>query len=383
MRIVHTADWHLGRLLHGVHLTEDQAYLLDQFVHFVRDAEPDVVIVAGDVYDRAVPPSAAVKLLDDTLRRLVVGLEVPVVMISGNHDSPDRLHFGASVFRKQGLHVSGRAHADVARVTLHDEHGPVHLFLFPYCEPAEMRSLVPDEAVRCHDDVLRVQSELALRKHPDDARSIAVAHVFAQGGELADSERPLSIGGAETVSTDRFAGFDYVALGHLHRQQHVEHPHIQYSGSLMKYSFNEVTHTKSVNLVDLDAAGTCRVEQVPLVPRRDLRRVEGTLDEVLGGPGAGESHDDYVWVTLREQGPVLGAMSRIREVYPNAMHVERPRQVVESTLRGLEADGHRKSDAEIFDVFFSHVTGEEALSGRQREIVTDAIDAIHADERSA
>jgi exonuclease SbcD len=268
-------------------------------------------------------------------------------------------------------------------VTVEDEHGPVHIAGLPYTEPPQARHVFDDSELRTHDDVVATQTEAARDAIPEDGRSIAVAHVFAQGGELADSERSLAVGGAETVHTSRFDGFDYVALGHLHRRQEVGENDVRYSGSLMKYSFDEVHHEKSVNLVEMDAEGHCEIERLPLTPERDLRRVEGTLSEVQEGPSPDENEQDYVWVTLQDEGPVVDAMSRIREVYPNALHVEHPTRVDVSSLGGLAGDLETQSEEDVFEEFAAHVTGEEDLSEGHREVLEEAFERLREEERAA
>ena len=383
MRFLHTADWHLGKLLHGEHLTSEQRGLLDQLCEIVEGKAPDVVLMAGDVYDRSVPPSDAVELLDDTLSTLVNDLNTPTILIAGNHDGPDRLDFGARILREQGLHVVSKPRPDPDVVTIEGEHGPVHIVGIPYTEPPQARHAFGESNIKTHDDVVATQVEHARAALPDGERSIAVAHVFAQGGELADSERPLAVGGAETVHTRRFEGFDYVALGHLHRRQHVEEAHIQYSGSLMKYSFDEVDHNKSVNLVEMDAEGHCEIERLPLTPRRDLRTVEGTLSEIQQGPSPEENEQDYVWVTLQDEGPVVDAMSRIRETYPNALHIEHPARAEVSSLDSLASDLETQSEEEVFEEFAAHVTGEESLSDGHRDVLEEAFERLNAKEREA
>ena len=396
MRFLHTADWHLGKLLHGQHLTKDQAHLLDQVVRITEETEPDVIIVAGDVYDRSVPPAEAVELLDKVLTRLVVEIGVPVVAIRGNHDSADRLDFGSSILQRQGLHVFSKLHQTPGHVTFEDEHGPMHFLGFPFVEPALARQVFGDDSIRSHDDILAAQVESA--EIPDGERAVAIAHVFARGGDLADSERHLSVGGAETVHASRFSRFCYTALGHLHRRQHIQTgstdnsdadanvgaddetnrasvpSHVRYSGSIMKYSFNETHHDKSVHLVDVDADGRCAVETIPLKLRRDLRRIEGTIDEVLSGPTEGEDPDDYIWVTLTDDGPVYDAMSRIREVYSNALHVERPRRVETNELQQLTGDASTMSVEDIFEQFFTYVTGQDTLPEDHRTVLTEALE---------
>jgi len=383
MRFLHTADWHLGKLLHGKHLTADQRGLLDQLCEIVDEESPDVVLMAGDVYDRSVPPSAAVELLDDVLSELVLELGTPVVAISGNHDSPDRLDFGSRILRGQGLHVFSKPTAEPSAVTIEDEHGPIHITGLPYAEPPQARYVFEDSEIKTHDEVLAAQAEAARDPLPEGERSVAVAHVFAQGGELADSERPLAVGGAETVHASRFEGFDYVALGHLHRRQSVEEGRIEYAGSLMKYSFDEVYHEKSVQLVEMDEEGECTIERIPLTPERDLRRVEGTISEIQEGPSSDESEHDYVWVTLEDEGPVVDAMSRIRDAYPNALHVEHPARADVSSLSGLASDLQSQSEEEVFEEFAMHVTGEESLSEGHREVLEEAFERLREEERES
>jgi exonuclease SbcD len=383
MRFLHTADWHLGKLLHGEHLTDEQRGLLDQLCTIIEETSPDVVLMAGDVYDRSVPPSDAVELLDDALSQLVLELDTPVVVIAGNHDSPDRLEFGARILKEEGLHVFSKLTAEPRAVTIDDEHGPVHITGLPYAEPSQARHVFEESEIKTHDQVLAAQAEAARDRLPDDERSVAVAHVFATGGALADSERPLAVGGAETVHASRFDGFDYVALGHLHRRQSVEAGRIEYSGSLMKYSFDETSHAKSVSLVEMDRAGTCTVDRISLEPNRDLRRVEGTLSEVQSGPDPDENGQDYIWVTLQDEGPVVDAMSRVRKTYPNALHVEHPTRVEGSSLGGLASELQSQSEHEVFEEFAAHVTGEEELSDGHREALEEAFERLREEEREA
>jgi exonuclease SbcD len=383
MRFLHTADWHLGKLLHGEHLTPDQRGLLRQLCTIVDEESPDVVLMAGDVYDRSVPPSDAVELLDDVLSRLVLELDTPVVAISGNHDSPDRLDFGSRILKGQGLHVFSKPTAEPGAVTIDDEHGPVHITGLPYAEPPRARHVFGEPEIKTHDQVLAAQAEAARDRLPEEERSVAVAHVFAQGGALADSERPLAVGGAETVHASRFDGFDYVALGHLHQRQSVEEGRIEYAGSLMKYSFDETGHSKSVTLVEMDGEGRCDVERIPLEPERDLRRVEGTLSEIQSGPDPDEHRQDYIWATLQDEGPVVDAMSRVRETYPNALHVEHPTRVEGSSLGGLASELQTQSEHEVFEEFAAHVTGEEELSDGHREALEEAFERLREEEREA
>ena len=272
MRFLHTADWHLGRSFHNVSLIEDQAHVLRQLVDLAKDAEVDAVIVAGDVYDRAVPPPDAVSLLSDVLGELALGLGIPVIMIAGNHDSAERLNFGAQLLARSRCHIFGRLGAQPDHVVLEDAHGPVHVLGLPYAEPSVVRERTGAD-LHTHDAAMAHLAAAAAANVPEAERSILVAHCFVAGGSESESERPLSVGGAGNVSAAAFEPFAYTALGHLHRPQ-AAGPNARYSGSLLKYSFSEVDHEKSVSLVELDAAGAATVEEVSLTPRRDMRLIE-------------------------------------------------------------------------------------------------------------
>jgi len=382
MRFVHTADWHLGRILHGVHLTEDQAYVLDELIEIVRDARPDVVIVAGDIYDRAVPPQDAVSLLDDVLSRLVAKVGVPVVLIAGNHDSPERLSFGARLLANSNLHVFGPLLPEYRPVVLEDNYGPVNIYAIPFAEPPVVREKIGGNDIRDHDSALRQILQHIRAKQPTDRRSILVAHAAVVGGKTSDSERPLSIGGSETVEPAIFEGFDYVALGHLHQPQSSGEDHIQYSGSILKYSFSEASHQKSVTIVEMDATGKCAIERIALSPRRDVRRIEGTLEDILEKARSDENQDDYIMVTLLDRQPILNAMGRLREVYPNTLHIERPLVAPSTVHAQAPADHLRLSEAEMFSSFFSQVTGEEMTEPEARAFA-DIIEALRRREREA
>lgn len=324
MKLFHTADWHLGKLLHNVYMTEDQRHVLMQFADAVAAEKPDAVIIAGDLYDRAVPPAEAVDLLDDILRTIVLDLRTPVLAIAGNHDSPSRLQFGSHIMKAAGCHIAGEFQYPFEAVTLYDEHGPVHFYLVPYADPAVVRHRLEDETIRSHDDAMKAIIDRIKETMQPDARHVLVGHAFVTPhGEAqrntSDAERPLAIGGAEHVSAEHFAVFQYTALGHLHQAHHVGHETIRYAGSPLKYSISEEFHQKGFLVVELDAQGVVAVEKRPLVPRRDVRTVEGRIADIERG----EKSEDYVFVRLLDEQPVISPMARVRAVYPNAMHVER------------------------------------------------------------
>ncbi len=358
MRFVHSADWHLGRLFHGQHLTDDQAIVLDQLVDLANDAKADAMLISGDVFDRAVPPPDAVLLLDDVLCRLVLGRGMRVILIAGNHDAPQRLDFGGRLLAKQGLHVIGSLSGSFEPVVLEDAAGPVYVYAVPYAEPPVVRQRLGDENVTCHESAMRACVNAIRQKHPDGQRNILMTHAFVSGGEECESERPLSVGGAYTVKAECFAGFSYVALGHLHRPQAVGDA-LHYSGSLMKYSFAEATQSKSVNVVEMDDAGACKVERVALRPRHDVRSIKGMMADILAGPKNDESREDYIEIILDDKAPILDAIGKLRQVYPNVLSLGRPFLLAGGAGGAARVDHRKASDCEIFQAFFDQATGEK------------------------
>jgi len=380
MRFIHTADWHIGRLFHNLSLLDDQAHVLEQLLEILSDTRADALVVAGDVYDRAVPPADAVRLLDEVIARITRDCGVPVIMIAGNHDSPERLGFGSGLLAEQGFHVRGPLEPGLSPVVLGDTWGEVNFYPIPYAEPSVVRSRLGEGEVHNHDAAMaalvgRIQGENFA------GRNVAIAHSFLTGGESSDSERPLTVGGAGNVSVDRFSGFDYVALGHLHRPQEVSDG-VRYSGSLLKYSFSEVEHEKSVTLVELDAVGSCRTELFPLTPRRDMRIVEGAFETLLQGPGAGESREDYLLVRLSDKKAILDPMGRLREVYPNVLHLERPGLLESGELEEMGQHQLRQSERQLFASFFEQMTGDEP-SVEQERVFAEVVDSLHSKEREA
>lgn len=380
LRFLHTADWHLGRLFHARSLLEDQAHVLDQFVALVRDVRPDAVLIAGDVYDRAVPPPEAVALLDDVLARIVVDAGVPVVMIAGNHDSAHRLGFGARLMSAQGLHVAGRTGPQASCVTLRDAHGEVRIYALPYAEPAAVRDALGVD-VPGHEAALAAQLDAIRATHPAGVRAVAVAHAFVVGGAVSESERPLSVGGSGAVAADVFHGFDFVALGHLHRPQTIGE-RVHYAGSLLKYSLSEADHVKTVSLIDVDADGHVQIESVPLQPLRDLRILTGELAALLADGATDARRDDYVYAMLTDTGALLDPMARLRRVYPNALAMERT-VLARSGQAGEAGRQLRELDTgALFANFFREVADAD-LDGDQRRTLEDLLAGMAASERES
>lgn len=361
MKIFHTADWHLGKLVQGVYMTDDQRYILQQFLQAIDEEKPDVVIIAGDLYDRALPPVEAVNLLDEMLAEIVLKRKVPVLSIAGNHDSPTRLQFGSKLMQESGLHIVGELSKSIEPIILNDEFGEVHFHLVPFVEPSTVKNLFEDDAVTTYDEAMKKVIQIIEEKMDKSKRHVFIGHAFVTPyGEkehnTSDSERPLAIGGSECVSAEYFKPFHYTALGHLHKAHYVLNETIRYSGSPLKYSASEANHEKGFLIVDLQRDGQALITKRPFIPRRDLRIIEGTIQEILKHTIS----QDYVFVRLTDLTPVVGAMEQIRTVYPNAMHVERKTlPKLEQSLEGEVIRREQMDELSLFKAFHQEILGEE------------------------
>lgn len=374
MKLFHTADWHLGKLVQGVYMTEDQRYVLQQLLQAIEIERPDAVIIAGDLYDRAVPPTEAVELLDELLERIVIDLNTPVLAISGNHDSPDRINFGTKMMESRGLYLAGQLKGDFKPVVLRDEHGEVYFHLVPYADPALVRYQFGDESIRTHDDAMRAITAKLDAEMDKTARHVFIGHAFVTAtGEpelnTSDSERPLSVGGAEHVSAAYFERFHYTALGHLHQAHFVRNNTIRYAGSPLKYSISEENHVKGFFVVELDEAGTVQVEKRELPPLRNMRRIAAPIEELEKYP----VNEDYVFVTLLNDNPVLFPMEKVRAVYPNALHVERRTTsagslVADNGAAGATGGAGRReaNPVELFAAFYQEVKGTSLTEAKKQ-----------------
>jgi len=381
MRLLHTSDWHIGRQLHGVSLLEDQAHVLDQIVNTVAEQAVDVVLISGDLYDRSVPPTEAVSLLNANLNRLCRELAVQVIVIAGNHDSAERLDFAADLLGDAGLHIIGPLTADIQPISLTVDDITVDFFGLPYADPARVRHVFGTE-LGSHEEAMALLLDSVKSKQQPGRHNVVLSHCFIDGGEESDSERPLSIGGADRINADLFAPFTYSALGHLHRPQYKGQEHIRYSGSILKYSFSEVDHQKSVTLVDISAAGDVTTEYVALQPLREMRILEGALEDILAA-GASDPHsNDYVLARLTDTHAILDIIGKLRDVYPNTLHLERPGLQPKGGLPDAGREMMKQSELELFENFYAEVNGEP-VTDAQRDIVSGILKKLLAAEASA
>lgn len=372
MKFLHTADLHIGKKIYEQSLISDQKFILDRIFEITRKEQVDAVVIAGDVYDRAIPSTEAVALLDEFLTRLHRE-GIPMIAVSGNHDSPERLSFGDRILEGQGLYISGVLQEPLKTVTIQDQYGSVHFVLLPFVRPAAAGAGTSAEAV-----------EAILAKQPRslslNERHVLVTHFFVVGDngespELSDSETDTQVGGLDSVPASLFQSFDYVALGHIHKPQHMGRGNVYYAGSPLKYSFSEAAVDKSVNIVTLGAPGEAvKVTRVPLVPMHDMRCIKGSLRELMS-PDALEANregiEDYLQVILTDQEELIDPIGTLRSVYPNVLSL-----LLEKNLQ--EADeayetrltGKRKTAGELFGEFYQ-LLREEPLEGRRLEIVKE------------
>ncbi len=378
MKFIHTADWHLGKLVHGVYMTEDQREVLQQFVRLVEEEKPDAIVIAGDLYDRSVPPTDAVRLLDETLFKLNIDLKTPIVAISGNHDSAERLSFGSSWYQHSQFYLNGNIEASFRPVHING----VNFYLVPYAEPGTVRQLLGDDSIHSHQDAMKsLIGKMEETINPNEP-NVLVGHAFVLGGQTSDSERTLSVGGSGCVTADLFAPFSYTALGHLHSPDAIKHDTVRYAGSLLKYSFSESKQKKSVSIIEMNVNGSFDIREHSLAPKQDMREVEGYLEELLDPSFAeGQNHLDYLKITLLDDGSLIDPMGKLRQLYPNVLHLDR--KIEQTDLKRKMAfqamKEEKKSELDLFEQFYKEMT-EAEFTEDKKSAMADVIQSVLKEE---
>lgn len=356
---MHLGDLHFGKMVNGFSMIEDQEYVIEQIKAYLKQYQPDALLLAGDIYDRSVPPARAVALYNQFLKDILIELKIPILAVAGNHDGVDLIGFGQELFEVANYYVAGPFTNVMKKVTLEDEFGPVHFHLLPFADYAVVREAMEDPSIKSLNDAMSAIMEA----NPIDKseRNVLLTHAFVVGSEEpleSESEKKLVVGGKESVQASLLSHFDYVALGHLHRTQKVGSDRIRYSGSLLKYSFSEEHYQKSMTMIDLDAEGNISVELLPLTPKRDMRTLEGNLEDLLHHVNP-DQRDDYLRVVLTDEGELLEPMAKLRQVYPNVMMLEIKRrfEVFKGSQLSLEAR-QSKNPQQLFADFYEHHRGE-------------------------
>mgnify|MGYP001085351284 CR=1 FL=1 len=380
MKIIHSSDWHIGRQFHNVSLLEDQRHALKQLIEYIQQQQVDVLIIAGDIYDRSVPPAAAVALLDEVLTNICIDLSVPVIIIPGNHDSAQRLSFGARQLKQTGLHILAELGAITTPVKIQKGSETCCFYGIPYNYPEHVRNQF-EISVSSYEDAQRYLMGLINAEKDPSCVNIVISHCFVEGAEASESERPLSIGGADRVSSELFKGFDYAALGHLHQAQYKGAENIRYSGSLLKYSFSEQQHNKSLTLIELHDNKLRAISQLPLKPLHDLRVIEGSMQTILQQANVDPHSDDYLLVRLTDAHAIMDAMGKLRQVYPNVLHLEKPGMLAVDGNLLLSREKLKHSELDLFQDFYQQITGR-SMNEQQFAAVEQIIRQLQRDQES-
>ena len=379
MKLVHLSDLHIGKRVNEISMIEDQDHILRQIIRIIDEEKPSAVLICGDVYDKSVPSAEAVTLFDDFLCRLAKR-DTQVLIISGNHDSPERLAFGNRLMEHAGIHISNVYDGNVQSVTLTDESGDVSFWLLPFIKPAHVKRYNPDEGIESYTDAVRV----AVEKMGIDTskRNVLLTHQFVTGASVdPDGSEELSVGGSDNVDASAFEGFDYVALGHIHGQQNIGGSNrIRYCGTPLKYSFSEEHHHKSVTVVELGAKGELQLQLHPLTPRHDMRTIRGTFEEITTKAFyEGTATDDYLRIFLTDEDDVHEAMGKLRTIYPNLMELryDNTRTIANEIIDGAQ-NVEKKEPLQLFEELFEK-QNNQPMSDEQRSFVAQLINSIRED----
>lgn len=393
MKIIHTGDWHIGKIVNEFSMIDDQKYILNSLVELIKKEKPDALVIAGDVYDRSIPPIEAVELLNDIFNKILIEEKVNIIAISGNHDSGERLAFGSEILEKQGLYMSGTILNGVKKVTLGKEE-QINFYLIPYVDPAVIRRKYEDKEIKNHNDAMRVIVKEIEKDLDSDSINVIVTHGYVTlkreealekeeedkyklaDIEVSDSERPLSIGGTDLIDGKIFESFNYVALGHLHGRQKVGCEKIRYSGSLLKYSFSEINHKKGVTIVEFEG-NDINVRQEELIPKRDMRIIKGPIDELIKvGKENSENNEDYIEAILTDEGELVDPIGKLRGIYPNIMLLKREeKKRVGESLTSAAMGYKSKSELELFKEFYERL-GSNDFTEEKEEIVKKVIGEV-------
>lgn len=379
MKLIHLSDLHLGKRVNEFSMLEDQQYILTEILQIIDREKPDGVMIAGDVYDKSVPSAEAVALLDDFLVRLAKR-DLQVFLISGNHDSPERMAFGGRLMAQSGVHLAPVYDGKVSPITLTDEYGPVNLYLLPFLKPAHVRRCFPEREILTYTDALAAAIE-AMGVDPAQ-RNVLVTHQFVTGAARCDSEE-ISVGGTDNVDVSVFEPFDYVALGHIHGPQQVGRETVRYCGTPLKYSFSEAKHQKSVTVVQLGEKGAVSVRTVPLTPMRDLSELRGTYEELtFRGFYDGTSYPrDYVHITLTDEEDIPDAVSKLRIIYPNLMKLDYDNKRTRAGIILEGAEDQQRSPLELLEEFYEKQNGQP-MGEEQRAFAKSLMERIWEEDEA-
>ena len=374
MKLMHLSDLHLGKRVNDFSMLEDQAYILNKIINIIDDEKPTGIILAGDIYDKPIPPAEAVELFDDFLYKLSQR-NIQVFIISGNHDSAERIAFGARLFDKTGIYLSPVYNGTISPIEVHDDFGKLNIYMLPFIKPVHVSRYFPDKEISSYTDAVSTVIE---NMHIDtSSRNILVTHQFVTGSSRTESE-DVSVGGSDNVDSVVFKDFDYVALGHIQRSQICCSEYIRYCGTPLKYSFSESKDTKSITVIDIKEKGNIKLDFIPLTPLRDMVELKGTYEELMLRSFYENTTypDDYVHITLTDEDDILDVITRLRVVYKNIMKLDYDNQRTRSSSEiNLINDMESKSPLELFDIFYESRNGQH-LSDIQKDFMENIIEDI-------
>lgn len=399
MKIIHTGDWHIGKIVNEFSMIDDQRYILNELIKLINLEKPDVLIIAGDIYDRSIPPVEAVDLLNEVFSKILIDNKVKIIAISGNHDSGERVSFGSKILEKEGLYIQGIIEDEIKSIRIDDEEGNVNFYMIPYVDPAILRRKFNNPEIRNHNDAMKAVINRIKPSLNENERNIVVTHGYVtykrkdaidKDGEnlyeladleVSDSERPLSIGGTDLIDSDNFDCFDYVALGHLHGRQKVGREEIRYSGSLMKYSFSEINHKKGVVIIEIDGNKKINIRQEELRSKRNMRIIRGPLDELIkAGLEDCSNREDYIQAILTDEGEIIDPIGKLRSAYPNIMILKREEKKDIGTSLTAASKGYKsKTELELFEEYYDRL-GSGEFTEEKKEVIRNVVNEVFREE---
>ena len=364
MRFLHLADLHIGKRVNGFSMIEDQKFVFEQVYNVIENEKIDGIIMAGDIYDKPVPSAEAVKLFDEMLTRLV-SINLPIFVISGNHDSAERIGFGSDILSVAKVYMSRVYNGNLQKIELEDDYGKINVYLLPFIKPATVKNIYKEAEIKDYDDAL--EYVLSQEKIDETKRNVIVSHQFVTGAMRSESEE-VSVGGLDNVSVENYEAFDYVALGHIHRAQQMGRESARYAGTLLKYSFSEEKHNKSMTIVDLKEKGNIEIKEIPVKPLHDLKTIKGKFSKITSEEFYKElKKEDYYRAVLTDEDDILNAIGKLKSIYPNLMSMEydNTRTRSYSVVDNVET-GEAKSPLDYFEEFFEKQNGRK-MSEKQRD----------------
>ena len=380
MKILHLADLHLGKILQEQSLIEDQEYMLRKMINIIKEEKVKIVLISGDIYDRSIAQVEAVNLLDDFLKILIKELKIKVFIISGNHDSKDRLGFGNKIFEDEGLYIESKYNGKLKKVELEDEYGSLNIYMLPFIKPVEVKKFFEDDLENNYD--VAINKIIEKEEINENERNIIMVHQFVTAGnikpERTESE-VLSLGGIENVDVSNFNKFDYVAIGHVHRPQKIGRDTARYAGTILKYSFSEINHNKSIPIINIKEKGNISINLVPLKPLRDMREIKGPIEELIKEENYKEGNvEDYIKAIITNEEPVYDAIGKIKKIYPNTLKLEiqNSKTINKNEEENINLEElKKKSELELFSDFYK-LQNNLDLNEEQKEIVKNIISEV-------